>query len=88
MIEVSIKQATTTRYNRKVRPRDLDLGDLVLRRVDMGNKNDQEGKGAANWEGSYKVTASTGTSAYILESLDDLPIPKAWNAEKLKCYYS
>jgi len=32
LTEVAIKQAMATRYNRKVRPRGFDSGDLVLRR--------------------------------------------------------
>jgi len=54
----------------------------------MGNKNAYEGKLAANWEGPYRVTANIGTGAYILESLGGLQIPRTWNADKLKSYYS
>jgi len=46
--KAAIKQATTTRYNMKVRPKDFDLGDLVLWREDVGNKNAREGKLAEN----------------------------------------
>jgi len=67
LIEAAIKQATTTRYNRRVRPRDFDPGDLVLCQADVGNKNSREGKLTANWEGPYRVTSSTGTDAYINE---------------------
>ncbi|AES96886.1 hypothetical protein MTR_5g042750 [Medicago truncatula] len=45
----------------------------------MGNKNAREGKLVASWEGPYRVTASTGIGAYILESLGGLPIPRTWN---------
>jgi len=31
LTEVAIKQVTTTRYNKKVRSRDFNMGDLVLR---------------------------------------------------------
>lgn len=61
--EVAIKQDMTTQYNRRVRPRDFDPGHLVLRRVDVGNKNAREGKLAANWERLYRVTAITETDA-------------------------
>jgi len=79
LTKAASKQATATRYNRKVRPRDFDPRDLVLQRADVGNKNTREGKLAANWEGPYRVTSSTGSGAYILESLDGLPIPRTWN---------
>jgi hypothetical protein len=39
LTEAAIKQATTSRYNMKVRPIDFDPGDRVLRRADVGNKN-------------------------------------------------
>jgi hypothetical protein len=87
LIEAAIKQATTTQNNMKVRPRNFNPGDLVLLRTNVGNKNAREGKLASNWEGPYKANTSTGTGTYVIETLDDLPILRTWNADKLKHYY-
>lgn len=49
--EAMVKQRIETRYNSKVIPKDFELGDLVLRRADVGLKNAAQGKLAPNWEG-------------------------------------
>ncbi|MCI58566.1 hypothetical protein A2U01_0079821, partial [Trifolium medium] len=50
LTEVVIKQRMTTKYNKKVSPRRFNIGDLVLRRVDIGLKNAAQGKLAPNWK--------------------------------------
>ena len=42
-------------YNSKVKPRQLSIGDLVLRRVTLATRNPSEGKLGPNWEGPYTV---------------------------------
>jgi len=84
LTEAAIKQATATQNYRKVRPRDFNPVDLILRQADVGNKNARDGKLEANKEGPYRVTANTGTGVYTLESLGGLPIPRTWNVDKLK----
>uniref|UniRef100_A0A2N9HNT3 Uncharacterized protein n=1 Tax=Fagus sylvatica TaxID=28930 RepID=A0A2N9HNT3_FAGSY len=42
-------------YNSRVKPRQLSVGDLVLRKVTLATKNPSEGKLGPNWEGPYKV---------------------------------
>ena len=49
--ELAAKQLLAAKYNRKVRPRAFNRGNLVLRRANIGNKNAKDGKLAANWEG-------------------------------------
>uniref|UniRef100_A0A2N9HX06 Uncharacterized protein n=1 Tax=Fagus sylvatica TaxID=28930 RepID=A0A2N9HX06_FAGSY len=38
-------------YNSRVKPRQLSVGDLVLRKVTLATKNPSEGKLGPNWEG-------------------------------------
>ena len=83
--EAALKQKVAARYNKRVVPREFEVGDLVLRR---NMKNSDEGKLAANWEGPYRIRMKTGTGAYELEDLIKGPLPRTWNAEKLKKYYS
>lgn len=75
-------------YNNKVVPRAFKVGDLVLRKASIGARNTERGKLAANWEGPYWVTESTGTGAYKLETLEGREIPCTWNATNLRRYYS
>ena len=54
----------------------------------MDKKNKTLGKWSPHWEGPYRVHDTTGTGAYYLEQLDGEPLPRPWNAAKLKQYYS
>ena len=83
--ETSLKQKISLRHNAKVFRRDFEVGSLVLRR---SHKDSREGKLAANWEGPYRVRDKTNKGAYYLEQLNGDEIPRPWNAEKLKQYYS
>jgi hypothetical protein len=83
--EASLKQKIAARHDKRVVKREFDVGSLVLRR---NLKDSSEGKLAPNWEGPYRVRAKTGTGAYFLETLHGEEIPRPWNAEKLKQYYS
>jgi hypothetical protein len=42
-------------FNRKVKPWNFKLGDLVLRKVTLATKDPTEGKLALSWEGPYKL---------------------------------
>ncbi|GAU47765.1 hypothetical protein TSUD_193020 [Trifolium subterraneum] len=83
--EVTLKQKIAAQHDKKVIKREFEVGSLVLRR---NQKDSREGKLAANWEGPYRVRAKTENGAYHLEDLYGKEIPRTWNAEKLKQYYS
>ncbi|GAU19534.1 hypothetical protein TSUD_303470 [Trifolium subterraneum] len=83
--EVTLKQKIAARHDKRVIKREFEVGSLVLRR---NQKDSREGKLAANWEGPYRVRAKTENGAYHLEDLYGKEIPRTWNAEKLKQYYS
>ncbi|XP_061360638.1 uncharacterized protein LOC133304610 [Gastrolobium bilobum] len=86
--EIALKQRIAARYNSKVVRRSFNVGDLVLRRADIGNKNTWQGKLAANWEGPYRIYSKTDKGEYVIETLSGLTIPRTWNADKLKTFYS
>ncbi|KAI9126432.1 hypothetical protein K1719_002853 [Acacia pycnantha] len=46
--DIAMKQLIAARYNKKVRPRTFQSGNLFLRRADIGNRNAKDGKLAAN----------------------------------------
>ena len=43
-------------YNSKVRCKDFNVGDLVLRKVMSATKDPFKGKHGPNWEGPYRIT--------------------------------
>ena len=74
-------------YDKNIRPRSFQVGDLVLRKVLANTKNPNDGKLGPNWEGPYKVVSLAGVRAYRLENMDGKPIPRPWNICNLKKYF-
>ncbi|XP_074271078.1 uncharacterized protein LOC141595000 [Silene latifolia] len=60
----SYKQSVARTYNKNVRIRTLEVGDLVLRRVFENTKNHKAGKFAYKWEGPYQVESIIKNGAY------------------------
>ncbi|XP_056853016.1 uncharacterized protein LOC130502257 [Raphanus sativus] len=75
-------------YNKKVRSRPLELGDLVLRKVFENTKEWKAGKLGANWEGPYKITQVIRPRVFRLETSRGDAVPRAWNSMHLRRFYS
>ena len=63
-------------YNKKVKLRQLDIGDLVLRKVTLATKNPTQGKLGPTWEGSYQVVHYSQQGNYHLEIIDGQRLPR------------
>ena len=74
-------------YNRRVKPRIFQPGDLVLRKVFENTTDSLVEKFQPNWEGPYIVTRAGESGSYALDKLDGTPVPKMWNVMHLKRYY-
>lgn len=74
-------------FNKIVNPRKFQVGDWVMRKVNLMTKDPAEGKLAAKWEGTYRVVKCHEKGAYHLATTEGKPVPRAWNAEHLKKYY-
>ncbi|KAL0426583.1 UNVERIFIED_CONTAM: hypothetical protein Slati_2833100 [Sesamum latifolium] len=72
-------------YNKRVKSRSFQVGDLVLRRVDALKPID---KLDPTWEGPYKVTSVIGKGAYELKDPEGRPLPRSWNVHNLKKYFA
>ncbi|XP_075521384.1 uncharacterized protein LOC142554607 [Primulina tabacum] len=73
-------------YNKHVRARDFQVGDLVMKKV---KPVDDVGKLEARWEGPYKVIQRVGSGAiYYLEDPQGHTLKRLWNAFHLKKYYA
>ena len=77
----------TKHYNSRVRHRDFQVGDLVLRKVMGAARDPTQGKLGPNWEGSYRVMLWQRKDTYHLETLDGQKLPHLWNIEHLRKYY-
>jgi hypothetical protein len=86
--ELSRKQQIAQRYNLKVVRRNFQVGDLVMRRASIGNRNANDGKLKAKWEGPYQVKRATEKGAYHLETLKSKELPRTLNVADLRRYYS
>ena len=74
-------------YNSRVRHRDFQVEDLILRKVVGANRDPTQGKLGLNWEGPYKITLWQRKGTYHLETLDGQKLPHLWNTEHLRKYY-
>ena len=74
-------------YNSKVRHRDFQIGDLVLRKVMGAAKDPSQGKLRPNWEGPYRIMSWQRKGTYHLKTMDGRKLQHPWNMEHLQKYY-
>jgi len=74
-------------YNKRVKLRRLDIGDLVLHKVTIATKDPTQGKLGPTWEGPYRVIHYSRQGSYHLETMDGQKLPRPWNIEHLKKYH-
>ena len=74
-------------YNSNVRHRDVQVGDLVLRKVIGTTKDPSQGKLGPNWERPYRIASWQRKGTYHLETLDGRKLQHPWNMENLRKYY-
>ncbi|GAV91531.1 rve domain-containing protein/RVT_3 domain-containing protein [Cephalotus follicularis] len=87
-IRVAAYQERVSRYyNKRVSPRPLRQGDLVLRNSAVADPTGTRGKLAPAWEGPYKIKRVLRPGTFKLETLGGREIARAWNAEHLRKYY-
>ncbi|GAV63021.1 hypothetical protein CFOL_v3_06543 [Cephalotus follicularis] len=87
-IRVAAYQQRVSRYyNKRVSPRPLRQGDLVIRNSAVADPISTRGKLAPAWEGPYKIKRVLRSGIFKLETLGGREIARAWNAEHLRKYY-
>ena len=74
-------------YNSKVKCKDFQVGDLVLRKVMGAAKDTSQGKLGPNWERPYMIASWHRKGTYHLETLDKQKLHHPWNMKHLKKYY-
>ncbi|GAV80633.1 hypothetical protein CFOL_v3_24093 [Cephalotus follicularis] len=87
-IRVAVYQQRVCRYyNKRVSPRPLRQGDLVLRNSAVADPTGTRGKLAPAWEGPYKIKRVLRPGTFKLETFGGKEIARAWNAEHPRKYY-
>jgi hypothetical protein len=75
-------------YNKKVKLKEFQVGDLVWEAVlPLGTKDAAYGKWSPNWHGPYRIDQVLPRNAYMLEELDGVKFPVAVNDQHLKKYF-
>ncbi|GKV52487.1 hypothetical protein SLEP1_g59063 [Rubroshorea leprosula] len=75
-------------YNKRVRARQFQVGDLVLRKAGLTNIHSHMGKLAPNWEGPYMVVQVKRPDSYVLADIHGRQLPYLWNVQNLRKFYS
>ena len=81
----ALKKRVEYKYNSKMRPRQFQVADLVMRKA---HPYQLENKLSPKCTGPFRVTEELGNGAYMLETLEGDAIPRTWNATNLKFYFS
>ena len=74
-------------YNRRMKPRMFQPGNLVLRKFFENTVDPSTGKFQPNWDGPYIVTRTDEFRSYALDKLNGTLVPRMWNVMHLKKYY-
>ena len=74
-------------HNKKIRPRQFQKGELVLKRIPQ-NRQDSRGKWSPNWEGPYVVKKALLGGALILTEMDGKEFSSPINANIVKKNYA
>jgi hypothetical protein len=82
---LSSYQEETRRWtNKKIRPKFIRSGNLVLRKIPKGM---MKGKMHGKWEGSFIATATSNEAAFKLRRLSGEEDPYTWNVDMLQKYF-
>ncbi|XP_074304934.1 uncharacterized protein LOC141639786 [Silene latifolia] len=83
----SIEKRIERAFNKKVKPRGINEGDLVLKSVRALLPVDPRGKFKPNWAGPYLVKKILTGGAVRLTDLDGNDFSNPTNLDQLKKYY-
>ena len=72
----SYQRRLANSYNKRVRPRIFQPGDLVLPKLFENTTDPMVGKFQPNWEGPYVITRSGESGYYAIDKIDRTPVPR------------
>ena len=75
-------------YNKRVRIKNFQLGDLVWKVIlPIGSKSRKFGKWSPSWEGPFRVIRIVPGNSYLVETLEGGILPRAINGKYLKKFH-
>ena len=74
-------------FNKRVKPRDIRVGDIVLQSVRAPLPIDPRGKFKPNWAGPYLVKEILSGGAVRLTDLNNNDFIRPTNLDQIKKYY-
>ncbi|XP_070025611.1 uncharacterized protein [Nicotiana sylvestris] len=80
------QQRMARAYNKKVRPRNFEVGKLVLRRI-LSHHKEVKGKFAPNWKGLYIIRTLLPKGVLYLGDIEGKYREIVVNADVVKRYY-
>ena len=82
------KLRVTKAYNKKVKGKSFQVGDLVWKTIlPIGMKSNNIGKWSPSWEDPYRIVKVIFGNSYMMETLQGDRLPRAINGRYLKKYY-
>src|SRR4051812_19847036 len=72
---ISQKHVISRRYNSKVKHRQLQVRDLMLKKAEFSTAEKRDGKLGASWEGPYKIIQVLTPGTYKLEDMQGKALP-------------
>jgi hypothetical protein len=79
------QQSLKSYYNKSVVSRELEIGDLVLKK-DIWTKDKH--KFSLPWERSFIIVDIAAPEAYVLAEVEGSMLSNTWNADQLHKYYA
>ncbi|XP_049362782.1 uncharacterized protein LOC125827534 [Solanum verrucosum] len=80
------QQRMARAYNKKVRPRNFEVGQLVVKHI-LPHQDEAKGKFFPNWQGPYVIKQVLTTGALQLADMEEKAIDTIVNADSIKRYY-
>ncbi|GAV89245.1 hypothetical protein CFOL_v3_32663, partial [Cephalotus follicularis] len=88
VIKVAAYQQRVNRYyNKRVNPRPIKEGDLVLKNAAITDPTGTRGKLVPNWEGPYELKKVFRQGTFKFETMGGRETPRAGNSEHHRKYY-
>ena len=75
-------------YNKRVRLKDFQIGDLVWKVIlPVGSRSRKFGKWSPSWEGPLRAVRIVPGNSYLVEILEGSLLPRAINGKYLKKFH-
>jgi hypothetical protein len=78
-------QGLRRHYNKSTKQRSVQVGDLVLRRI---QKTDRRHKLLSPWKGPFIVIKVSGPGTYKLMTEDRVEVRNTWHISQLRRFYA